>query len=65
MSKRETPRQARARRDASWRLALKEGRVVRIPELMQLTAYPTIEKARAAVESALRAGMHAELVKNG
>ena len=54
---------ARAERNAAWRLALSEGRVVRYNGGDWLVSYPTIEARDAAYAEALRAGMPAEILR--
>ena len=57
-----TKKQTAAARTAAWKQALTEGRVVRFPELLQLTSYPTIERAIAAEIEARGAGIVAERI---
>ena len=57
-----TKREA-AERKAAWSLALKEGRVVRFPEMDRLTSYPTNERAARAVIEARAAGITATIVE--
>ncbi len=47
-----TKRQEAIARKAAWQLALLEGRVVRWQGGMQLTSYPTVDAARAAIVAA-------------
>lgn len=49
-------------RKAAWSKALQEGRVVRYNGGMTLTSYPTVERARQALQEFTLAGMRAELV---
>ncbi len=64
---------AKARRNAEWRAALAEGRVIRVttqrfmngslvPEYA-LTSYPTVTAAQVALEAAQDAGFNAEVVR--
>jgi hypothetical protein len=46
---------------ADWRLALAEGRVVHYPDMMRSTAFPTVERAEAALLEAQAAGIRALL----
>lgn len=68
-TKRITPRQARATRDAAWRQALAEGRVVRFNDGAPdgthkwLTSYPTVDAAIKAHAEAVAAGVNAAIVK--
>lgn len=61
-AKRITPRQARAARAAAWRLALVEGRVVRL-DASTCTSFPTVAEAILYAADALKAGMKAEILQ--
>ena len=58
-----TRKQAAWARQDAWKAALREGRVVKFPELDCLKSYPTTEHARAAVVEAVGAGVAAEIVQ--
>jgi hypothetical protein len=59
-----TKKEAKARKTA-WKLALAEGRVVRTNDGNTLTAYATVEAARRAVDTNLKVGLVAEIVREG
>ena len=54
---------AKAERNAAWRLALAEERVIRFNGGEWLKSYPTIEARDAAFAQALAAGVPAEILR--
>lgn len=51
-----------AKRKAAWLQALKEPRVVRIPSMSRMTAYPTIDARDKALADFAKSGIFAEIV---